>query len=103
MDIKDSTTYPYPIWGLPGNFKDDDPTGTYNVSFDVNKNCVIIDYEITSRNAGIEKLIEEGKAAYVCLVKCKATYFLYRKEQSDPHFIIEIPCDSVYKRFTCIH
>lgn len=102
MDIKDSTTYPYPIWGLPGNFKDDDPTGTYNVSFYVNKNCVIIDYEITSRNAGIEKLIEEGKAAYVCLVKCKATYFLYRKEQSDPHFIIEIPCDSVYKRFTCI-
>lgn len=79
MDIKDSTTYPYPIWGLPGNFKDDDPTGTYKVNFDVNKNCVMIDYEITSRNAGIEKLIEEGKAAYVCLVKCKATYFLYRK------------------------
>lgn len=27
MDIKTTATYPYPIWGLPDNYKGDDPAG----------------------------------------------------------------------------
>ncbi len=101
MDIKDSTTYPYPIWGLPGNFKGEDPVGSYKVSLDIENNCVGVDYEITTHNAGIDKLIQDNMAAYECIVKCKPTYYLKKEIQKDPHFVLKIPCDSVFKRFTC--
>ena len=53
MDIKTTATYPYPIWGLPDNYKGDDPAGhrvglkkdtdeDVIVEFGSNKNCRII-------------------------------------------------------------
>lgn len=101
MEIKESATYPYPIWGLHGSFLADDPVkGSHTVDVDVDNNVLSLHYEVTCHEAGIDRLISEGKAVYQCIVECPATYFLLHQESQVPSFDVLIPLDRIYKRCT---
>jgi hypothetical protein len=101
MEIKESATYPYPIWGLHGSYLSDDPEkGLRNVVRDNEANVLKVHYEVTCHEPGIDRLIHEGKALYQCIVECPATYYLLHKEFSETTFDIDIPLEKVYKRCT---
>lgn len=100
MEIRDNATYPYPIWGLHGDFNGPEPKGTDKMSLDQKANEFILDYIITVENEGIKRLIEEGKATYKCVIECVSTYYLQMKEDSSPVFQVRIPADKVNKRLT---
>lgn len=101
MEIKDSATYPYPIWGVGSDFVGEEPTeGEFNLVPDFDSNVIVLDYNITSHNDGIDKLIDEGLAKYICIVECRATFFLRKYEESQPAFHIEIPASDIYLHFT---
>lgn len=101
MEIKESATYPYPIWGLHGSYLSNDPEkGIRVVSRDNDANVVKVHYEITCHESGIDRLIQEGKALYQCIAECPATYYLLHKEFQDTSFDVEIPLETVYKRCT---
>jgi hypothetical protein len=100
MDIKESATYPYPIWGLHNSFLGEAPEVSEKVSVhNFEKNTIEISFEVTTRNAGIDRLIEEGKAKYDCIVKCPPTYFLQHNYSDSPSIKISVPTELVYNRF----
>ena len=99
MEIKESATYPYPIWGLHGSFLSEDPEkGNRSACIDKDANVVNLQYNVTSHEPGIDRLISEGKALYQCIVECPYTYFLLHREFQEPSFSISIPLDLLYKR-----
>ena len=101
MDIKQNATYPYPIWGLYDDFKGDLPSGQ-RIDFhkDVANNVFVLEYEVTSHNEGVDKLIEKELASYLCIIQCRSTYYTQIKKSSESKFKVEIPCDKVSKRFS---
>lgn len=100
MEIKDTATYPYPIWGLNDDFLGPEPEGNPNLSLDTVANEFVFDYELTIINEGIARLIEEGKARYKCIVECGTTYFLHMQEFKEPKFQLRFPTDKVFKKYT---
>lgn len=100
MEIKDTATYPYPIWGLNDDFLGPEPDGTYNLSLDPISNEFVFDYELTTINEGVARLIEEDKARYKCIVECNKTYFLAMKESKEPRFEFRFPTDKVFKNYS---
>ena len=99
MEIRESATYPYPIWGLHGAYLSEDPErGSRSADIDVEANIVNLHYKVTSHESGIDRLISEGKAAYQCIVECPYTYYLLHQEFQEPSFSISIPLDQLYKR-----
>lgn len=101
MDIRTSATYPYPIWGLPDNFKGDDPSGRrVDLRKNVDEDVFELEYEITSHNEGIDRLISEKLASYLCIIQCSSTYYTQIEKKEDASFMVKIPCSKVNKRFT---
>ncbi len=99
MDVKESVTYPYPIWGLHGAYLSEDPhKGTRSAVVDRDANVLSIQYEVTCRESGIDRLISDGKAVYQCIVECRDTYFLLHKEFQEPSFSFSFPLDCLYNR-----
>ena len=48
MEIRESATDPYPIWGLHGSYLSDDPVkGTHTVSVDGETNVLNLHYDVT--------------------------------------------------------
>ena len=69
MDIKTTATYPYPIWGLPDNYKGDDPAGERKgLKKDTDEDVFILEYEVTTHNEGVDRLIADKLASYLCLI-----------------------------------
>lgn len=56
MEIKDSATYPYPIWGLNDDYLGPEPDGIPTMSRDSVTNEFVFDYKLTTGNAGIARL-----------------------------------------------
>lgn len=100
MEIKDTATYPYPIWGLNEDFLGPEPDGKYNMSIDSVTNEFVFDYELTTINEGVARLVEEDKARYKCIVECNKTYFLEMKEFKEPKFQLRFPTDKVFKIYS---
>ena len=96
MEIKESATYPYPIWGLHGSYLSDDPVkGTHTESVDGETNVLNLHYDVTCHESGIDRLISEGKAVYQCIIECTPTYYLQHHEFQTPSFACKeiIGCD----------
>lgn len=100
MEIKDTATYPYPIWGLNDDYLGAEPDGKPTMSLDPITNEFVFDYELTTINDGIARLIEEDKARYKCIVECNTTYFLEMGEFKEPKFQLRFPTDKVFKKYT---
>ena len=100
MEIKDTATYPYPIWGFNDDFLGPEPEGQPSMSIDPTTNEFVFDYELTTINEGIAKLIEEDKARYKCIIECNTTYFLQIGEFKEPKFQIRFPTNKVFKKYT---
>lgn len=100
MEIKDTATYPYPIWGLNDDFLGPEPDGNYKMSIDSVTNEFVFDYEVTTINEGVARLIDEDKARYKCIVECNKTYFLEMKESKEPKFQLRFPTDKVFKNYS---
>ncbi len=99
MDIRETATYPYPIWGLHGSYLSDDPfKGNHCANVDEEANVLKLHYDITCHEVGIDQLIQEGRAKYQCIIECPYTYYLLHEEFQKPSFDISIPLDKVYKR-----
>lgn len=91
MRISNKIYYPYPVWG----WKDD-----YSISLE-DKDIVIneiedkdffkYELELKSHNEDIEKLIHDGKAIYLCVATCPATFKSYYFKSEEPKVIISIP------------
>lgn len=101
MEVKSTSTYPYPIWGLPNNYIGEDPDGIRKVKYKADEDCIIVDYEVTTHNAGIDGLISDGLAAYECIIESSSVYYLDKKIQDSPHFEMRIPNGEVNKVVTC--
>lgn len=100
MEIKDTATYPYPIWGLNDDYNGPGPDGIANMSLDPVLNEFVFDYELTTINDGISRLIEENKARYKCIIECSTTYFLKMGEFKEPKFQLRFPTNKVFKKYT---
>ena len=101
MDIKTTATYPYPIWGLPDNYKGDDPAGhRVGLKKDINEDVFILEYEVTTHNEGVDRLITEKRASYLCIIQCSSTYYTQIEKREESCFTIKIPCSKVNKRFS---
>lgn len=100
MEIKETATYPYPIWGLNNDFFGADPDGEFTMSFDPETNEFVFNYELTVLNEGITRLIEEDKARYKCIIECSSTYFLHMEEFKESKFQMRFPTDKVFKKYT---
>lgn len=97
MNIKESATYPYPIWGVNQGFNGPEPDGSYKLRKDNNRNELVLTYDVITQNEGINKLISEGKAMYKCIVECSSTYQPMIKKFDNPHMELRIPADQVHK------
>lgn len=101
MDIKTTATYPYPIWGLPDNYKGDDPAGQIKeLKKDTEEDVFILKYEVTTHNEGVDRLIAEKLASYLCIIQCSSTYYTQIEKREESFFTIKIPCSKVNKRFS---
>ena len=101
MEIRESATYPYPIWGLHGSYLSDDPVkGKHTVAINDNTNVLDLHYDVTCHESGLDRLISEGKAVYQCIIECPATYYLQHQEFNESSFDIAIPLEKIYKRCT---
>lgn len=101
MDIKTTATYPYPIWGLPDNYKGDNPSGQrIGLEKNVEEDVFVLDYEVTSHNEGVDRLISEGLASYLCIIQCTSTYYTQIEKSKNSRFSVKIPCSKVNKRFS---
>lgn len=99
MEIRESATYPYPIWGLHGAYLSEDPVkGSRSADVDVDANVLNLQYIVTCHESGIDRLISERKAAYQCIVECPYTYYLLHQEFTEPSFCISIPLEQIYRR-----
>ena len=101
MDIKSTATYPYPIWGLPDNYKGDDPAGERKgLKKDTGEDVFILEYEVTTHNEGVDRLIADKLASYLCIIQCSSTYYTQIERREESCFTIKIPCSKVNKRFS---
>ncbi len=102
MEIRESATYPYPIWGLHGAYLSEKPKngGTHTVEIDDGTNVLKLHYDVTCHESGIDRLISDGKAVYQCIVECPTTYYLLHQEFKEQTFDISIPLEKIYKRCT---
>ena len=101
MDIKTTATYPYPIWGLPDNYKGDDPAGhRVGLKKNTDENVFILEYEVTTHNEGVDRLITEKRASYLCIIQCSSTYYTQIEKREESCFTVKIPCSKVNKRFS---
>ena len=101
MDIKTTATYPYPIWGLPDNYKGEDPSGhRVGLKKDIEEDVFILEYEVTTHNEGIDRLIAEKLASYLCIIQCSSTYYTQIEKREESCFTIKVPCSKVNKRFS---
>lgn len=101
MDIKTTATYPYPIWGLPDNFKGDDPAGERKgLKKDTDEDVFILEYEVKTHNEGVDRLIADKLASYLCIIQCSSTYYTQIEKRGESCFTIKIPCSKVNKRFS---
>ena len=101
MDIKTTATYPYPIWGLPDNYKGDDPAGERKgLKKDTGEDVFILEYEVTTHNEGVDRLIADKLASYLCIIQCSSTYYTQIERREESCFTIKIPCSKVNKRFS---
>ena len=101
MDIKESATYPYPIWGLHDSFLGEAPqVGGKSLTENNETNTLDISFEVTTHNIGIDRLISEGKAKYKCVIECSATYFQMNADFEEPRIKVSVPYDKVYNRFS---
>lgn len=101
MDIKTTATYPYPIWGLPDNYKGDDPAGERKgLKKDFNEDVFILEYEVTTHNEGVDRLIADKLASYLCIIQCSSTYYTQIEKREESCFTVKIPCSKVNKRFS---
>lgn len=86
-------TLPYPVMGI-----NDDvlplPSMDNNTLTQTDKNY-IFEFDAICTNDEISKLIEDGYADFVCEVGCQRTFLRRCYCQVNPHFVIEIPKDSV--------
>lgn len=99
MDIKESATYPYPIWGLHDSFLGEEPKISELEKKSNNEtNSLDISFEVTEHKVGIDQLISEGRAKYTCIVECKPTYFQKQFDFTSPQIKISIPYDKVFNR-----
>lgn len=101
MDIKTTATYPYPIWGLPENYKGDDPAGERKgLKKDTGEDAFILEYEVTTHNEGVDRLIADKLASYLCIIQCSSTYYTQIEKREESCFTVKIPCSKVNKRFS---
>lgn len=101
MEVKSTVTYPYPIWGLYDDFKGEKPSGKrISISKDFESDSILLEYEILTKNDGIERLISDGFACLKCIVECSTTYYIQIENPEDRHFTISVPCNKVSKRFS---
>ena len=101
MDVKTTATYPYPIWGIYDGFKGERPQGKRHDPVRIpEKDVLAIEYEILNHNEGIDKLIVDGKAEYVCIISCSQTYYLQIEKPESLHFTVEVPCSKINNRFS---
>jgi hypothetical protein len=101
MDIKTTATYPYPIWGLPDNYKGDDPAGERKgLKKDTDEDVFILEYEVTTHNEGVDRLIADKLASYLCIIQCSSTYYTQIERREESCFTVKIPCSKVNKRFS---
>jgi len=102
MDVKSTATYPYPIWGIYDGFNGDKPLGRRGKVVRIpEEDALEVEYDILNHNAGIDKLIEEGKAEYVFIVSCSQTYYLQVEKPQGLHITVKVPCSKINKRFSC--
>lgn len=101
MEIRESATYPYPIWGIHNSFIGDRPiAGEREMKANNETNTLDISYKVLAHNTGIDKLICDNHAKYQYIVECPQTYFLLHGESTDEAFVINVPFDKVYNRIT---
>ena len=100
MDIKSTATYYYPIWGVNEDFKGEYPSGEKKIHKDYDEGVFVIDYTVNTRNEGIDRLISEGLAAYMCIVQCPSTFYTQIEQSQESAFSVKVPCNYVNKRFT---
>lgn len=101
MEIRETATYPYPIWGIHDSFIGDIPSkGIKTMTANSESNTLDIKYTVTSHNAGIDKLIEYGLAKYKCIADCSPTYYQDSVDSNEPELCLCVPFDRVYNRFT---
>lgn len=100
MEIKDTATYPYPIWGVNDDFLGPEPEGTPTMSLDPVTNEFIFDYKLNTINEGVARLVSENKARYKYIIECNTTYYLQMEEFVEPSFKVRIPTDKVFKKYT---
>lgn len=94
MEIRESATYPYPIWGIHDSFIGDRPVpGKIELVSNNETNTLDVKYEVLAHNSGVDRLIDEGKAAYKYIVECPQTYYLKHEEFQTGQFVICIPYD----------
>lgn len=99
MEIRESATYPYPIWGIHDSFIGDRPVpGKRELVSNNETNTLDVKYEVLAHNSGVDRLIEEGKAAYKYIVECPQTYYLKHEEFQTGQFVISIPYGKVFNR-----
>lgn len=99
MEIRESATYPYPIWGIHDSFIGDRPVpGKRELVSNNETNTLDVKYEVLAHNIGVDRLIDEGKAAYKYIVECPQTYYLKHEEFQTGQFVICIPYDKVFNR-----
>lgn len=76
MRISEETRFPHPVLAPDtGDFTD----GEFDMSFvsheDPQTGALTLEHNITLTEAGIKKLVETGKAAVGCFVRCADTYY----------------------------
>lgn len=93
--------FPYPVLGDVNSMNGDLPEVSYTPDIPP-KELITVPYrwtfEVDLRNADILKLIEEGKAKYMCEVACSATLLRKCLLFSEPKFTIELGRKEVNKR-----
>lgn len=98
MKINSKISYPYPIWGWKDDYKSmiaDDDIIITEIS---DKDNFAYELELLARNEDIERLIEQEKAAYVCVGICVATFRHFYFQSQSAKFTIRIPRKEVYNK-----
>ena len=95
--------FPYPVIGLPDAVSDNTPVPEVRVVENLPpKELVSAPYkwsfEIILNNPDLEALVREGKAAFLCEVKCSATFLRFCESTSETAFVMELQKKDVNKR-----
>ena len=95
--------FPYPVIGLPDAVSDSAPVPEVHVMEHLPpKELVSAPYkwsfEIILNNPDIEALVREGKASFLCEVKCSATFLRFCESTNETAFVMELQKKDVNKR-----